>query len=99
MKTKTFAAAIFALAVVASAGGAAWSAEARGEVRKIDAAASKITLKHGPIKSLDMDEGMTMVFVVKDAAMLKVVKVGDKVGFDASRINGQYVVTAIEKSK
>ena len=31
----------------------------QGEVRKIDEAAGKITLKHGPIKSLGMDMGMT----------------------------------------
>lgn len=36
---------------------------ANGEVKKIDEAAGKITLKHGPIKNLDMqDESMTMVF-------------------------------------
>ncbi len=36
-----------------------------GEVSKIDKAQSKITLKHGEIKNLDMP-GMTMVFQVKD---------------------------------
>ncbi|MBN9049405.1 MAG: copper-binding protein [Rhizobiales bacterium] len=71
-----------------------------GEVKKIDEAANKITLKHGPIKSLDMEEdGMTMVFRVKDPAMLKQVKVGDKVKFDADRVNGQITVTKIEKAK
>lgn len=71
-----------------------------GEVRKIDEAANKITLKHGPIKSLDMEEdGMTMVFRVKDPAMLKQIKVGDKVKFDADRVNGQITVTKIEKAK
>jgi Cu/Ag efflux protein CusF len=48
-----------------------------GEVKKIDEGAEKITLKHGPAKSLGMDEGMTMVYRVKDPAMLKQVKVGD----------------------
>ena len=72
----------------------------RGEVKKIDAAASKITLKHGPIKSLDMDEdGMTMVFRVQDPAMLKQVKVGDKVQFEADRVNGQITVMKIQKAK
>ena len=70
-----------------------------GEVRKIDEAAGKITLKHGPIKSLDMDEPMTMVFRVQDPAMLKKVKVGDKVKFEAARVNGQITVTKIEKGK
>lgn len=70
-----------------------------GQVTKIDESAGKITLKHGPIKKLDMNEGMTMVFRVQDPAMLKQVKVGDKVRFDADRINGQFTVTKIEKAK
>jgi Cu(I)/Ag(I) efflux system protein CusF len=70
-----------------------------GQVTKIDEAARKITLKHGPIKNLDMDEGMTMVFRVQDPAMLKQVKVGDKVRLDADRINGQITVTKIEKAR
>jgi Cu/Ag efflux protein CusF len=72
----------------------------KGEVKKIDEAAGKITLKHGPIKSLDMDEdGMTMVFHVGDPAMLKQVKTGDKVQFEADRVNGQITVTKIQKAK
>ena len=70
-----------------------------GQVTKIDEAAGKITLKHGPIKKLDMNEGMTMTFRVEDPAMLKQVKVGDKVKFDADRINGQITVTKIEKTR
>jgi Cu/Ag efflux protein CusF len=70
-----------------------------GEVKKIDEAAGKITLKHGPIKALDMDQGMTMVFRVQDPAMLKQVKVGDKVKFEASRVDGQITVTKIQKAK
>ena len=64
-----------------------------------DEAAGKITLKHGPIKKLDMSEGMTMVFRVQDPGMLKQVKVGDKVRFDADRVNGQITVTKIEKAR
>jgi len=70
-----------------------------GQVTKIDESAGKITLKHGPIKNLDMNEGMTMVFRVQDPAMLKQLKVGEKVKFDADRINGQITVTKIEKAK
>jgi Cu(I)/Ag(I) efflux system periplasmic protein CusF len=77
----------------------AQSAMVDGTVRKIDQSAGKITLRHGPIKKLDMDDGMTMVFRVKDPAMLKQVKVGDKVKFDADKINGQFTVTRIEKAK
>jgi Cu/Ag efflux protein CusF len=70
-----------------------------GQVMKVDQSAGKITLKHGPIKKLGMDQGMTMVFKAQDAAMLKAVKAGDKVKFDAEQVNGQFTVTKIEKSQ
>jgi Cu/Ag efflux protein CusF len=79
---------------------AALTAHAQGadaEVRKIDKAQGRITLKHGEIKSLDMPP-MTMVFRVKDPAMLEGVAVGDKVKFDAEKIGGNYTVTAISKA-
>ena len=69
-----------------------------GEVKKIDEAQGKITLRHDPIANLDMDS-MTMVFVVADPEMLKVVKVGDKVKFEADRVEGRITVTKIEKTK
>lgn len=70
-----------------------------GTVTKVDTAASKITIKHGPIKKFDMDEGMTMVFAVKDKNLLGKAKAGDKIKFDADNVNGQFVVTTIEKAK
>jgi Cu/Ag efflux protein CusF len=71
---------------------------ADGQVTKIDEAASRITLKHGPIRNLDMG-AMTMVFRVKDPAMLKSVKVGDRVKFEAERVDGAITVTRIEKAR
>ena len=68
-----------------------------GEVTKVDQPANKITLKHGPIKKLGMDEGMTMVFAAKEPTMLNGIKAGDKVRFDAERVNGQFTVTKLEK--
>jgi Cu(I)/Ag(I) efflux system protein CusF len=70
-----------------------------GEIRKIDENAGKVTLKHGPAKSLGMEEGMTMVYRVKDPAMLKQVKVGDQVKFEAGSADGGYVVTKLQKQK
>ncbi|WP_170323248.1 copper-binding protein [Bradyrhizobium sp. STM 3809] len=70
-----------------------------GDVRKIDEANGKITLHHGPAKSLGMDEAMTMVYRVKDAAMLKGLKAGDKVTFEAQEDASGYTVTKIEKGK
>jgi Cu(I)/Ag(I) efflux system protein CusF len=67
-----------------------------GEVRKVDKAAGKITLKHGEIKNLDMPP-MTMVFGVKDKALLDKVKKGDKVMFAADKnAAGEMIVTAVE---
>jgi Cu/Ag efflux protein CusF len=69
-----------------------------GEVRKVDKDAKKITLKHGEIRNLDMPP-MTMVFQVKDAALLERVKPGDKVKFSAEKVGGAYTVTAIDKEQ
>lgn len=71
---------------------------ADGEVRKVDKAAGKLTLRHGEIKNLDMP-GMTMVFQVKEPALLDKVKVGDKVKFRAEKAGSGYVVTVIEVAK
>lgn len=68
----------------------------KGEVVKVDKAAGKVTLKHGPIKKLDMDS-MTMVFRVADPAMLDKMKVGDKIEFEADRVNGAITVTKVGK--
>ena len=65
------------------------------EVRKVDGAAGKITLKHGEIKNLGMPP-MTMVFQVKDPAFLAQVKAGDRVHFTADKIKGAYTVLSIE---
>ena len=88
-----------AAAVLLTAGTAfASSHQVNGEVVKIDKAAGKITMKHGPIKSLDMD-AMTMVFRVADPAMLDKVKAGDKVKFEADRVNGAITITSMDKGK
>ncbi len=71
---------------------------ADGEVRKVDKETKKITIKHGVIKNLDMP-GMTMVFQVKDAALLDKVKAGDKIRFTAEQTPGAIVVTEIQPAK
>lgn len=69
---------------------------ADGEVRKVDKAANKVTLKHGPVPSIDMP-AMTMVFRAKDPAMLAGLKPGDKVKFEAQKVGDVYTVTRIEQ--
>lgn len=98
-KVFLIAASVLALSPIALAPAAlGQAAMADGQVTKIDQSAGKITLKHGPIKNLDMD-AMTMVLRVQDPAMLKGVKVGDKVKFEADRVNGQITVTKMQKIK
>lgn len=70
-------------------------AMSEGVVRRIDAANGRITLKHGPLANLDMPP-MTMVFRLSSPALLDALEVGDTVRFRAERIDGAYVVTAIE---
>ena len=69
-----------------------------GKVTKIDESAGKITIDHQKIPNLDMPP-MTMVFHASDPALLKAVKIGDKIKFSADSVNGQLTVTRIEKAK
>lgn len=72
--------------------------QVNGTVKKVDEAQGKLTIDHGPIKNLDMD-AMSMVFRAGDPAMLKGLKAGDKIKFDADRVNGQITVTKLQKTK
>ncbi len=69
-----------------------------GEVRKVDKDAQKITIRHGPVPGVDMP-AMTMVYRVKDAAMLDQVKAGDRVKFQAEKVGGAFTVTKIEPAQ
>ena len=69
-----------------------------GEVKKVDKSAGKMTIKHGPLQNIGMD-AMTMVFRVKDPAMLEQVKAGDKINFVAEDLNGQLMVSKLEKQQ
>ena len=90
------------LAVEAHHGGAQAASQtvaelSEGEVRKVDKDAKKITIRHGPLKNLDMP-AMTMVFQVKDTAMLDQVKAGDKIRFQAEKAGSAYTVTVLERA-
>ena len=67
----------------------------QGEVRKVDPAQGKITLRHGPLSNLDMP-AMTMVFTATDKKLLDGVKEHDKVKFTADKKDGAFVVTALQ---
>ena len=100
MTIRTFAAAtLIALAMLlASLPASAQGDLVDGQVTKVDESAGKITIKHGPLRKFDMDDGMTMVFRAGDPTMLKQVKAGDKVKFVPERINGQFTVTKIQRA-
>ena len=66
------------------------------EVRKVDAKAKQVTLKHGPIENIGMPS-MTMSFAVKDPAMLKGLKEGDKVAFKAEKVGDVFTVVELKK--
>jgi Cu/Ag efflux protein CusF len=75
------------------------SGPVRGQVVDVDQSAGEITIRHGPMKKLGMDHGMTMVFHARDSTMLNRVKAGDRIKFEAQDINGDYSVIRIEKVK
>ena len=80
----------------AAAQGASQSAAiSEGEVRRVDKDAKKITLRHGPLQNLDMP-AMTMVFQVKDPAMVDRVKVGDKVKFRAEKVGSAFTIIELQ---
>jgi Cu/Ag efflux protein CusF len=100
MKMTKFSAGVMAASLLFSAGAAlAQASTVDGEVKRIDEAAGKFTLRHGPIRNLDMEDSMTMVFRVNDPAMLKQVKVGDKVQFEAERTAAGITITKLQKGK
>ena len=86
------------VAALSLTGGVAAAELTDGEVRKVDKDNKKLTIKHGPLTDLDMP-GMTMVFGVKEDALLDKVKTGEKVRFQAEKIDGKFVVTAIEPAQ
>jgi Cu/Ag efflux protein CusF len=94
----TLSSALLAAQLGIAAPASAAEPSVNGEVTKVDESAGKITIKHGAIKNLDM-EPMTMVFRVKEPDMLKQVKPGDKIKFEADRVNGAITVTELKVAK
>jgi Cu/Ag efflux protein CusF len=76
-------------------GTAALAQSVDGEILKIDKPQQRITLRHGPIKNIDMP-AMSMTFRITDPHWVDTFKVGDKVKFDADKVNGNYTITRLE---
>jgi Cu(I)/Ag(I) efflux system periplasmic protein CusF len=98
LRPLTAATLAFAAIAAATAQTQAPTPNSEGEVRKIDKAQAKLTLRHGPIVNLDMP-AMTMVFKVADPSWLGTLHEGDKVRFAADKVGGVYTVTAIESAR
>ena len=82
--------------VPTAASAAVTAAQTEGEIRKVDVAAQKLTVKHGRIENLGMSP-MTMVFRVKDPAFLTLVKPGDKVKMSVERVEGALTIVALQR--
>lgn len=67
---------------------------AEGEVRRIDRAQAKVTIRHGPIANLNVP-AMTMVFRVSNPALLEQMQEGQPIRFTAEQIDGQFTVTSV----
>jgi len=87
------------LMAVLGIGAVAQDATIIGEVKKIDEGSGSITLKQGPAPSLGFKEDMTLIYEVKDRAMLKQVKVGDTVKFEAESGDSGFTITRIQKAR
>ena len=82
-----------------SSGAVAQDATIIGEVKKIDEGSGSITLKQGPAPSLGFKEDMTLIYEVRDRAMLKQLKVGDTVRFEAESGDSGFTITRIQKAR
>ncbi|MDP1652604.1 MAG: copper-binding protein [Rhodocyclaceae bacterium] len=99
LRTLAFFAMAMSLVLPLSLHAADKVALSEGTIKKIDPVGQRIMLAHGPIEHLFMPP-MTMMFKVKDAALLKKVKEGDKVLFRVEQDNnGDYVVVSIKAAK
>ena len=66
-----------------------------GEVMRINKDTKRLMIRHGPMPHLDMP-AMTMVYAVKDPAMLDQVKVGSRIRFIGDKIDGTFMVLSIK---
>lgn len=90
-----FTLAATAVVAIALASGAFAAEFTRGTVKKVDAKAKKVTLIHEELEDLEMP-AMTMVFRVKDDAMLEKLKEGANIEFIAERVDGKLTVTEVK---
>lgn len=66
-----------------------------GTVKKVDLAASTVTIAHGPIKTMNWG-AMNMTFTVKDKVMLDKFSQDKKVEFEFVQQGSDYVITSVK---
>lgn len=86
-----------AMLVLLSGAALAQSASADGVVRKVDAEAGRVVIKHGEWTGMHMG-AMTMAFKVRPVSLLDGLKVSDKVHFAIAQEGNDFVITAIERA-
>jgi Cu/Ag efflux protein CusF len=69
--------------------------QATGVVKNVDAGNGKVTLEHGPVKTLNWP-AMTMTFGVKDKNVLDKLRVGQRVQVEFKELGGSFVVTSVK---
>lgn len=67
-----------------------------GEIRRIDRAAGRVTIRHDEIAHLDMPP-MTMAFQASPASLLEGLAAGNRIRFRVERSSGALVITAIDR--
>jgi Cu(I)/Ag(I) efflux system protein CusF len=66
-----------------------------GTVKKIDSAGGKVTIAHGPIKTMNWP-AMNMTFTVKDKKALEKLEPEKKVEFQFIQQGSDYIITSIK---
>jgi Cu/Ag efflux protein CusF len=69
-----------------------------GEITKMAPEKAQVTVKHEAMKSMGMD-AMTMPYKVKNVAVLKDFKPGDKVRFTVTMQGDQMLIESLEHGK
>lgn len=92
---KTLISVLLAATLALTAGTALAAEYTKGTAKKVDMKGKKVTIIHEELKNLEMP-AMTMVFYLRDEAMLDRMKEGQTIEFVADRVNGKLMVVELK---